>query len=198
MVKLDRYMEVNKLTFKDAQTGEERTHECTHFQSFLKVKCPLDGTNLLETIGEDSTGLACPACHMDYGHIDNGCSAPEPMYSPQHLFNKITKRYQELESLIAGLQIILDDAKKTKSDYEQEAARLRPYAQTQANSKEPAKKGILIRGPNFRAASSLIRTLNQAEKHTREHPSRERYSGQQVSPLGPQNNKDSDEVECFV
>lgn len=58
-----------QLTFK-TRDGTEKKVALTYYQSILDIKCPVDGTKLVHTIGEEEEYTTCMNCgrHYDFGY----------------------------------------------------------------------------------------------------------------------------------
>ena len=129
MAKQSDYLDVTELTFTELETGESRTHKCTHYQRVLIATCPVDGTNLLEGIGEEYTAVSCPACGIVYDTVDNA-SSRDLRYGADFLASRVRAEYSHLQDdlgkLIAKAQGIERRIEKRQARMEL----LRPHVQT--------------------------------------------------------------------
>ncbi len=128
-----KYIPEKELTFKD-KDGRSVTYKCTHYQNFLRAKCPIDRTNLIQTIGEDAVSLACPACNIDY---DSNDDPNEIRYDDWHLHNRIVRRHRDLQLNLARLEEEIKDIERKKQDYQKEKERLAPFVQHNPNCPPP-------------------------------------------------------------
>jgi uncharacterized Zn finger protein (UPF0148 family) len=67
--------EGEQLTFKK-RDGEAATVTLKQDDSLLEIRCPVDGTQLIQTIGVEDYFISCPNCHRTYycGNHPTTCS----------------------------------------------------------------------------------------------------------------------------
>ncbi len=64
-----------QLTFR-TRDGKQKTVTLTHYQSIFNAICPVDGTQLIQTIGDENYFVSCGNCERTYyaGNYPSVCT----------------------------------------------------------------------------------------------------------------------------
>ena len=91
--------EKEQLTFKTRER-KEKSVTLTHSQYPFNAKCPVDGTQLIESIGVDDYFVACPNCNRNYY---TGAQSPKSICTQERIDEQyqreIKDKKEELEKL---------------------------------------------------------------------------------------------------
>ena len=104
------------LSFRE-RDGNQRTITLSHGESLFNAKCPVDGTQLINAIGEENYYISCPNCRRIY------YSGSHPSTCTQEGVNKkyqeeIEDRKEQLSELRADFQQKQDGLCKTIAELE--------------------------------------------------------------------------------
>ena len=123
----DKYLASNTITFKK-KDGSQETFTCRDGQELLHIICPVDGTNLIETIGED-VYVSCPNCQRDYG-----VTPTMHLYSQEEINQTYQRKIENTEEQLAKLRRrfretesrLVKQLKELKIPFKQELSQSQP------------------------------------------------------------------------